>query len=307
MVSIRQMTTTDIDVVSQLDVLAFASPSRQTGDHGPVHARTPLNVLACLNLNPSGCFVAETNRPIGYIFSRIWGTIGWIGTFGVHPDYRGQGIGRSLLTAAVEHLQGAGCMTVGLETMVDSPYNVGFYGRSAFLLTYPTVLLLKETGPVAMASLCSVLSQLEYEEALSAVTQISDVACPGLDCTPEVSNAREYKWGETLLLGWPKPWAFAIVRTTPKREGLAWSMADVSALVLCSKAEESLAEALRAVEASVYGQGLEQMVLAVNTADGKALLQCLNYGFRVHSVWLRMLLDGEDPPQVGRVLSRWMM
>jgi ribosomal protein S18 acetylase RimI-like enzyme len=307
MVSIRQMTTTDIDVVSQLDALAFAAPSRQQGDHSPVHPRTHHNVLASLNLNPSGCFVAEADKPIGYIFSRIWGTIGWIGTFGVHPDCQGHGIGRSLLTAAVEHLQGAGCMTVGLETMSDSPYNVGFYGHSGFLLTYPTVLLLKATGPVPMASPCSVLSHLEYEEALSAITQISEVACPGLDYAPEVSNAREYKWGETLLLGWPKPWAFAIVRTIPKREGLAWSMADVSVLVLCSKAEESLAEALRAVEAIVHGQGFEQMLLAVNTADGEALQQVLDYGFRVHSVWLRMIFEGKDTPPIGRVLSRWMM
>jgi ribosomal protein S18 acetylase RimI-like enzyme len=307
MVSIRQMTTTDVDVVSQLDALAFAAPSRQTGDHGPVHPRTHHNVLACLNLNPSGCFVAETSKPIGYIFSRIWGTIGWIGTFGVHPDCRGQGIGRSLLTATVEHLQGAGCMTVGLETMSDSPYNVGFYGRSGFLLAYPTVLLLKETGPVAKASPFSVLSQLEYEEALSAVTQISDVACPGLDYTPKVSNAREYRWGETLLLGWPKPWAFAIVRTTPKREGPVESAADASVLVIRSKAGESLAQVLQAVEAFVHSRGLEQVSLAVNTADGEALQQALGYGFRVYAVVLRMIFDGKYTPPVGRVLSKWLM
>jgi ribosomal protein S18 acetylase RimI-like enzyme len=307
MVSIRRMTPLDIEVVSELDALAFAAPGQQTGHNGPVHPRTHDNVLACLNLNPSGCFVAETDKLIGYIFTRVWGTKGWIGTFGVHPHRQGQGIGKSLLSAAVEHLQRASCTTIGLETMSSSPSNVGFYSRSGFLLTFPTVLLVKETGRGAMASPCTLLSQLENEEALSAITQVSEVACPGLDYAPEVSNAREYKWGETLILGWPEPWAFAIVRTTPKREGLVWSMADVSVLVLCSKAEERLAEALRATESFAHSRRIQQLILAVNTTDGEALQQSLDYGFRVHSVWLRMILDGKDTPPVGRVLSRWLM
>jgi len=307
MVSIRRMTPTDIEVVSQLDVLAFMAYSRQTGYNGPVHPRTHRNALACLNLNPTGCFVAETDKLVGYIFTRIWGTTGWIGTFGVHPDYQGQGIGQSLLTAAVEHLQGANCTTVGLETMSDSPYNVGFYSRFGFLLTYPTVLLLKKIGSVAVASPYTVLSQLENEEALSAITQISQTACQGLDYAPEAANAREYEWGETLLVGWPQPWAFAIVRTTPKREGAVKSAAGISVLVIRSKTGESLAEVLQTIEVFVHSRGLEQVSLAVNTADGEALQQALSSGFRVRAVVLRMVFGEKYTPPVGRVLSTWMM
>jgi ribosomal protein S18 acetylase RimI-like enzyme len=307
MASIRRMTPTDVEGVSQLDVLAFAAYRRQTGQNGPVRPRMHGNIWACLNLNPAGCFVAETDRPVGYIFTRIWGTMGWIGTFGVHPDCQGQGVGRSLLGAAVEHLQAAGCKTIGLETMSDSPYNVGFYSRFGFLPTFPTVLLVKETGSVAIASPYAMLSQLENEEALCAITQVSQAACPGLDCAPEVSNAREYGWGETLLVGWPQPWAFAIVRTTPKREGSVQSVADVSVLVVDSAAGERLAEALQAVDAFVHSRGLGQVGLAVNTADGEALQQALGYGFRVYAVVLRMILGGEYVPPVGRVLSKWLM
>jgi GNAT superfamily N-acetyltransferase len=301
------MTPSDIEVVSQLDVLAFSAYFHQMDYNGLVHPRTHGNVLACLNLNPTGCFVAETNKLVGYIFTHIWGTTGWIGTFGVHPDCHGQGIGQSLLTAAVEHLQGASCMTIGLETMSDSPYNVGFYSRFGFLPTFPTVLLIKKTGSVAIASPYTVLSQLESEEALSAITQISQAACPGLDHAPEASNAREYEWGETLLVGWPQPWAFAIVRTTPKREGPVETTADVSVLVINSKVDESLAEALQAVEVFAHSRGLEQVNLAVNTSDGEALQQALGYGFRVNAVILRMIFDGQYTPPVGRVLSKWLM
>ena len=307
MVSIRRMTAEDIAVVSQVDVLAFTAYSRQKGHSGPLPARSYRNVLACLNLNPTGCFVAETDKPVGYIFTRTWGTTGWIGTFGVHPDYQGQGIGRSLLAAAVEHLQRARCTTIGLETMSDSPYNVGFYSRFDFLPTFPTVLLAKETGAVATAPPYTLLSRLETGEALSAVTQISQAACPGLDLAPEASNAREYGWGETLFVGWPQPWAFAIVRTAAKAEGSVASTADTSALVVGSKAAADLVPVLRAVEAFVQGRGLEHVGLAVNTADGEALLQVLDYGFRVSAVVLRMILAGKAIPPMGRVLSKWLM
>jgi GNAT superfamily N-acetyltransferase len=301
------MTPTDIEEVSQLDVLAFMAYSRQRGNNCPAHPRTHRNILACLNLNPAGCFVAETDRLVGYIFTRIWGTTGWIGTFGVNPDCQGQGIGQSLLAAAVEHLQGVSCMTVGLETMSDSPYNVGFYSRFGFLPTYPTVLLVKKTGSVAVASPYTVLSQLENKEALSAITQISQAACSGLDYASEASNAREYEWGETLLVGWPKPWAFAIVRTTSKRKGLDASAADISALVIRLKAGESLAEVLRVVEIFVHSRGFEQVGLAVNTADGEALQQAMGYGFHVRAVVLRMVFDGKCTSPIGRVLSAWLM
>ena len=307
MVSIRRMIAADTDAISQLDALAFTAYLRQKGHSGPVPTRTRGNVLACLNLNPGGCFVAEADAPIGYIFTRVLGATGWIGTFGVHPDCQGRGIGRLLLTAAVEGLQGAGCTTIGLETMADSPYNVGFYSRFGFLLTLPTVLLAKETGPFATVPPFTVLSQLENEEALSAVTQISQAACPGLDYAPEVSNARAYAWGETLLFGGPQPWAFAVVRTTPKGEGAVESVADVSALVVRSKAGERLIAALQAVEIFAHSRGFGQVSLAVNTADGEALQQALGYGFRVRNIALRMVLDGKYTLPAGRVLSKWLM
>ena len=307
MLSIRQMTPIDIEVVSQLDVLAFTAYSRQTGYTGPIRPRTHGHILACLNLNPTGCFIAELDRIVGYVFTRIRGTTGWIGTFGVHPDYQGQGVGRSLLTATSEHLQEADCQIIGLETMSDSSYNVGFYSRYGFLPTFPTVLLVKETKPVAIAPPYTMLGQLDSEEALSTITQICQAACPGLDCGPEVSNAKEYEWGETLLVGWPNPWAFAIVRTTPKREGLVESTADVSVLVIRSKAGASLVEALKVIESFVHNRGFGQVNLAVNTADGEALQQTLSYGFRVHAVVLRMVFAGKYTPPVGRVLSTWLM
>jgi GNAT superfamily N-acetyltransferase len=301
------MTPADIDTVAQLDVLAFTAYARQTGHDGDISPRTRQNLLACINLNPTGCFVAEADQVVGYVFTRILGTTGWIGTFGVHPDCQGQGVGRSLLDAAVECLQRAGCTTIGLETMPDSPYNVGLYSRFGFLPVFPTVNLTKETDPSAAASPHAKFSQLGDEEALSAVTRISQAACPGLDYAPEAGNAREHGWGETLLVGWPQPWAFAIVCTMPKPEGAVEPVAEVRALVVRPEARERLVQVLQTVEAFASGRGVGQVSLAVNSADGEALRRALDYGFRVYNVRLRMVLNGAYTYPVGPVLSKWLM
>jgi hypothetical protein len=191
--------------------------------------------------------------------------------------------------------------------MADSPYNVGFYSRFGFLLTFPTVRLIKETGSVATPSPYTVLGQLETDEALSAITRISQAACPGLDCAPEVSNASEFGWGETLLVGRPQPWAFAVVGTTPKGEGVARFPADVGVLAVQSQAVESLVAVLQAIETFVHSRDLEQVSLAVNTADSQALQQALDYGYRIRAVGLRMVLEGKHTPPKGRVLSKWLM
>jgi ribosomal protein S18 acetylase RimI-like enzyme len=307
MVSIRKMIPADKEVVSQLDILAFTAYIRQTGYSDPIPPRRDENIVACLNLNPNGCFVAEMEEVVGFVFTHIWGTTGWIGTFGVHPDYQGQGIGKTLLDYAVKYLQEAGCITVGLETMPDSPYNVGFYSRFGFQFTYPSALLVKEIGSVPTALPYTTLDQLKIKEALPAITKISQAACPGLDYAPEVSNAREYKWGETLFIGWPQPWAFTIVRTTPKREGSAEPVAEVETLVILPQAVRRLKKALQVIETFAHHQDLKRVYLPVNTADGEALQQALVYGFQVQNVRLRMVFNREYIPPVGRVLSKWLM
>jgi ribosomal protein S18 acetylase RimI-like enzyme len=307
MVQIRLMTPADSDAIAQLDVLAFAAHARRAGYESPIPPRTPQNLLACQDLNPAGCFVAKAGELVGFVFARTWGTTGWIGTFGVHPDCQGQGVGSSLLAAAGTQLRKTGCTTIGLETMSDSPDNVGFYGRFGFLPAFPTVLLIKRAQPMNMDSSYTALSQVENCDALSAIAQISHAAQLGLNYAPEVSNAIEHGWGEALFLGWPQPWAFALVRTEAKREGLAERVADVEALVALPGVRQQLIEALHAIELFVVKQGFEQLTLAVNAVDGDAFQQALGFGYRVRNVVLRMILGGECSRPVGMVLSKWLM
>ena len=59
-----------------------------------------------LHLSPNGCFVAEANDGVVGAVTTIsyHGEIGWIGMLLVHPEMRGRGVGKALLTRAIEHL-----------------------------------------------------------------------------------------------------------------------------------------------------------------------------------------------------------
>ncbi len=305
MALIRLMRAEDADAVRQVDVRAFSPYARRFGS-GPNPPRTRENVLACRALNPAGCFVAEEGALVGYIFSRVWGSLGWIGVFGVDLERQGRGLGRQLLHAAIGSLRAAGCTTIGLETMPENSYNVGFYARGGLRPAYATLALEKPVRAPLQMPTTGLLSELG-EPALRAVSEVSGSAIPGLDYAVEAENARRFAWGETLLIGWPQPWAVAVVRTASKREGMAQWPADVAALAVRAGARERVGEALDSVEAFAASRGLATLRVTVNSADFSTLSTILARGYRVVLVALRLMVQGEYGCPLGVELSRWAM
>jgi len=136
--NIRKMTLNDTAAVVEICALAFLGYYRKTSE------RTASNIASSLDIYPDGCFISEDEKGVcGFVFSRRLGKLGWIGVFGVHPCRRAQNIGKKLLTAAYENLENANCEIIRLETMSDSPYNIGFYLKEGFDLTYPVIVLEK--------------------------------------------------------------------------------------------------------------------------------------------------------------------
>jgi GNAT superfamily N-acetyltransferase len=84
-----------------------------------------------LDLSPEGCFVAEQNaRIIGTCTTVPYGNaLAWIGMMMVHPENRGQGIGKALLEHAVAHLfqRGVRCIKLDATPMGKPLYEqIGF-------------------------------------------------------------------------------------------------------------------------------------------------------------------------------------
>ncbi|GAC1451994.1 MAG: GNAT family N-acetyltransferase [Isosphaeraceae bacterium] len=88
-----------------------------------------------LSLQPDGCFVAERNtQPIATVTTCLFGTVGWIAMMLVEREARGQGIGRALMTRALEFLENQGARTVRLDaTHLGQPLyeRLGFVGDYA--------------------------------------------------------------------------------------------------------------------------------------------------------------------------------
>lgn len=297
---IRQIHSRDVDAVRELDAQAFTPYFQRTGRGESCPVRSQESVLSCLARNPSGCFVAEDDSLVGYVFSRKWGTVGWIGTFGIHPSRQGQGIGRQLLDTTIKHLEDSKCTMIGLETMPDSPYNVGLYASAGFQPEFSTVLLCKEIDGEIQSPPFISLDEVETDEGLAALSEISSSAIPGLDYAIEAQNASDFGWGDTIFLGWPDPWACAIV----KSQGTA---VFAMAVVVRPEARTRIDSVIEAITAWAYTRGLTKILLPVNTADWSTLQWLIDNKFRVINVALRMMLRGSYGCPSGIDMSRWAM
>ena len=72
--------------------------------------------LAFGTSSPCGVlFVEHGARPVAYAWTFMSGATGWIGMTGVHPDFRGRGLGKAALAAGMTYLAENGAKTVRLE------------------------------------------------------------------------------------------------------------------------------------------------------------------------------------------------
>lgn len=334
MLTIRPMLESDANAVRQVDRLAFLPLLQKNNPGGPYPIRRRENVLAARAIFPRGCFVAENEggeaetlpaaeigpaekTPLaGYIFSRVWGEVGWVGVFGVHPRRQGGQVGKLLLAEAVSALESAGCTTIGLETMPDSTYNIGLYARRGFRPITITLTLEKAVEPRQSDILAAGITRVagpDEERGLRQVTAISRAAWPELDLRAEAENALAFGWGDVLLLGEEgHPWLAAVMRVAHRRESDAGAplpnpTGEIAALASLPQGRGQLAEGIRLLEGYAAGKGFERLRLAFNSADWLSLRALLGMGYRVTHSALRFIYKGEYAQQQGLEFSRWAM
>ncbi|MCW4030664.1 MAG: GNAT family N-acetyltransferase [Candidatus Bathyarchaeota archaeon] len=100
-------------------------------------------------LEPEGCLVAfDGSKRIGIATCVGYGKLGWFGNLIVEPQYRKRGVGRQLVTYAVEYLQSISVKTVGLYAY---PHLRGFYESLGFRADIDFALLKAENPRVEAA------------------------------------------------------------------------------------------------------------------------------------------------------------
>lgn len=121
---IRAMEYKDIDAIRKIDKLCFKDEfSRRTeGIEGYIESSNNSSIVYELD-----------GKVVGFNFIHIWGSFGWFGPFGVDPKYQSQGIGKAMIKQTIKILkEDYKVSTIGLNTMPESQYNVGFYMSLGF-------------------------------------------------------------------------------------------------------------------------------------------------------------------------------
>jgi GNAT superfamily N-acetyltransferase len=81
------------------------------------------------------------------VSTALGGKVGLLEDMVVRPEFRGQGVGLALLSAAIEYAQQVGCLRLTLLTDVDNLSAQQFYQRAGFAQSsmVPMRLSLKTT------------------------------------------------------------------------------------------------------------------------------------------------------------------
>jgi ribosomal protein S18 acetylase RimI-like enzyme len=299
--TVRTMREEDADAIREIDAIAFSTWWRELhSDAAALPPRTRANVLALRQKDPAGCFVAEENgRMVGFIFSRTWGGVGWFGTFAVLPEFQGRGIGKQLIAASLEYLRQDPARVIGLETMPESPYNMGLYLRQGFEARLPTFYLdgVLAGSPTGHSSLVRWSSTDPGTRArwLADLREASGEIQPALDYSKEILSTAQHSLGETLVLcEGRRAIGFSTVWLTASREGWGDELAIVQTMALHPDhtSDGTLRALLDGSEALAHAHDKEILIIPANGRHTWAMGRLLARGYRVSRAMIRMALKG---------------
>ena len=120
--TVRPMTKDDIDEVYRIETLSFRSPWSRHSLAGELKNRVAHYVV-----------MERDGEVIGYCGMWVLFEEAHITNIAIHPDYRGQGSGKELLLAAMEHAASFGAEMMTLEVRETNLVAQNMYAKFDFL------------------------------------------------------------------------------------------------------------------------------------------------------------------------------
>lgn len=267
---IRKMKAADIESLQILDKICFKTkaPRRCELMESFIHENASL--------------VYEHNGEIvGYIFNHVLGNFAWFGTLGVHPDFRSSHIGKKLVKETINIFHNEfKTKNIGLVTMPESSYNIGFYMNLGFKPERLTLRLCKDVDKNILSEdeslknfevrLIDMKNEAEYNNIITIAKEISETLYPGMDMSPELQEIKRNNMGTGFIVYEnKKPLGFGVLRDKNVLE-LENTYAHVKLLCLTSEVS-SYKKALDAVLFKAYeyaaSNGLNEILIDANTFD----------------------------------------
>ena len=241
-------------------------------------------------------FAAESNgRILGANIATRWGSFGFFGPFGVHPDQWSTGVGRSIMARIMDTLEAWQLRMAGLFTFPHSPKHVGMYQRLGFSPRSLTAIVTKSLAPsstttAAAAVRYSTLSVEQKKEARAACRDLSDRIFEGLDPTGELRAIDTQNLGDTVLV-WDDSQlvAFAACHNGPGTEAGGDNCYVKVALVRPgANAATYFAQLMAGCEAYARDVSATRVTAGVNTARREAYGYLCGNGYRIEMLGIAM-------------------
>jgi len=268
-----------------------------------------------LAANPGGSFVIQKDGQIvAYCFSRLWGTVGWIGPLSVIPAEEGRGYGKEVVTAAVAYLKERGASTIGLEMPVHFIRNLAFYSKLGFIPGMPVVDLIRPLPQTRKKASETTLISTFFSETvrnnfLKNLRHFSHQVEPGLDYGKEIQLAAEFGFGDACCLSiGDETVGFILGHTETYSPEEERQFLKINALQMSRNLPiERLAEFLEVMEIWARSKELSTIYLRAPTRYYRGFQFLLSNHFRIVNTELRMTLkdypQNDDPEQVN--FSKW--
>lgn len=199
---IRNMELKDIEEIKEIDKLCFKGNA----------LRITEGIRGYIKESDCASIVYEIDdKVVGFNFIHIWGSFAWFGPFGVHPEYQGRGIGKALIEQTIKVLkEDYKVSTIGLNTMPESQYNLGFYMNLGFT---PLKLSLNLKKQLSLGELpefqyknkftfeeLDINDEISYVELKENLKSISNKISSSIDLTSELYLIKNEGFGTVFTL-----------------------------------------------------------------------------------------------------------
>lgn len=306
---IRKMTFADIPEVQQIDMMCFkADCTRRTeGIKGYIEESNNTSIVYEL-----------AGKVVGYNFIHIWGSFAWFGAFGVHPDYQGKGIGKELIEHTIKILNEDFKVTdIGLYTMPESQYNVGFYMSLGFIPHKLSLSLKKDLSSLPdtkslgkyTVTPFNIEDEGNYLILKKNIESISNEIFEGLTLCSQLHLIKNEHFGIVFLLKKAdKIEGFVLCHTKAIRDAIT-SCLEIK-LVAANK-NVNYKEALDCIihECANYAKSINYKSLSIDCSTDYSDIcsyLLLKHNFKIQKTQLMMLMKNKNPmdKSKGLILTR---